>query len=106
VLFGLDYLLWLFSLGGSRGALGMVAGPLLVILGCTLLWLVIKEAARALAARTLRARGSDRAGNGSAARYRDDGVATSVIPEGGASPGSDKQTAADSGSRSSAQIAA
>lgn len=106
LLFGLDYLLWLWSLGGSRGALGMVAGPLLVVLGCTLLWLVIKHTARALASGTLRARASIRAGNGSTVRYRDDPVAASAAPEGGASPGYDEQTAVDSGPASSAQIAA
>ena len=106
VLFGLDYLVWLWSLGGSRGALGIVAGPLLIVLGCTLLWLALKRTARVLASRTLGGRGSGRAGSASAVRYRENRVATSVTPESGTSPGYDDKAAAGSGPSSSAQIAA
>lgn len=107
VLFGLDYLVWLWSLGGSRGAIGMVAGPLLVILGFALLWLALKQLARVLTSARLRPRSGASAGDAGTVRYREDGVATSATPESGVSPGHDEQTAVGSGSSSSsAQIAA
>ncbi len=109
VLFGLDYLVWLWSLGGSRGVVGMVAGPLLVILGCALLWLLIKQVLRAVASTTRRrrppTRDAPRPGGSDRVRYGDTRVATSVTPEGGELPGYDEQTPVKSGS-SSAQIAA
>ncbi len=110
VLFGLDYLVWLWSLGGSRGAIGMAAGPLLVLLAAALLWLAIKEIARALASPSRRLRlGSVRrstAGAPDAVRYRETQAATSATPESGESPGHDEDAPVVSGSSSSAQIAA
>ena len=109
VLFGLDYLVWLWSLGGSRDAVGMVAGPLLVILGCALAWLLLKQLARTVASTTRRSRAATRTrarpGTSPGVRYGEGRVATSSPPEGGAAPGFDEQTAVKSGS-SSAQIAA
>jgi len=101
VLLGLDYLLWLWSLGGSRGAVGMIAGPLLVVLALALIWLALRWAAVALA----RLGGRSQPRRTPAVRYRDAPVARSVTPRSGASPGHDEPTAASSAS-SSAQIAA
>ncbi len=111
VLFGLDYLVWLWSLGGSRGAVGMVAGPLLVILGFALLWLALKQLAKVLTSSTRRSRSGpatrQRADAAATVRYREGRVATSVSPEDGASPGFDEPATVSSGSSpSSAQIAA
>lgn len=111
VLFGLDYLMWLWSLGGSRGAIGLVAGPLLVILGFALLWLVLKQLARALTGTTRRSGSSsgDRhgAGNAGTVRYGEGRVATSASPQDGESPGFEEPATVSSGSSpSSAQIAA
>lgn len=109
LLLGLDYLVWLWSLGGSRDVVGMVAGPLLVVLGCALAWLVLKQILRTLASTTRRSRPASRTrarpGRSPGVRYGGERVATSAPPEGGAPPGFDEPTTVKSGS-SSAQIAA
>ena len=48
VAFGLDYLVWMWSLAGSRGTAGLISGPLLVLLGVALVWLALKQVARVL----------------------------------------------------------
>ncbi len=107
VLFGLDYLLWLWSLGGSRGAVGMVAGPLLVLLAVALVWLALKQLARVLTDPRRVLRTSRRAGTARAVRYGEDRAATTANPPDGVSPGHDEQAPAVSGPpSSSAQIAA
>lgn len=109
VLFGLDYLLWLWSLGGSRGAVGMFAGPLLVLLATAFLLLAIKQAARTLARARRRPQAAKQAGSPSGApstmRYGESAVAMSAHPEGGAAPGYGDNAPVVSGP-SSAQIAA
>ncbi len=110
VLFGLDYLVWLWSLGGSRGAIGLVAGPLLVILGFALLWLMIKQLARALTSTRLRPRSGasarNAAGGAGSVRYRESTGTSPAGPDGGVSPSDVAQTPVGSGSSPSAQIAA
>ena len=55
-LFGLDYLLWLWSSAESHDTTALVAGLLLVLLAVSLVWLLVKEAARAVTSGRLRAR--------------------------------------------------
>jgi len=108
VLFVLDYLVWLWSLGGSRGAIGMVAGPLLVLLAVALAGLLVKRVWQTVTAASRHPRAADRRTSGAGSmRYRDSRAAMPATPESGAPPDHDGQETATSGSpASSAQIAA
>ncbi len=111
VLFGLDYLAWMWSLSGSRGTVGLVSGPLLVLLAVALVWLALKQVARVLTdpRRVLRPGRSARraAGTAGAMRYGEDRAAMTANPADGAPPSHDEQAPVGSGpSSSSAQIAA
>ena len=110
VLFGLDYLAWLWSLGGSHGTIGLIAGPLLVLLGVSLAWLVVKQVARAVTGSGRAVRSAERARrqrhDPEGLRYREAQSATSAPPQSGAAPGYGEQTTGAAGSSSSAQIAA
>jgi hypothetical protein len=111
VLLVLDYVVWNWSIGASSGTVGVVTGPLLVLLAAALLLLAVRGVLRMLtgAAPQQKPRRTPvgAAGRGRTMRYRERRTATSVTTEAGGLPGYDEGSTAVTGrGSSSAKIAA